>query len=179
MPERVRWAIDVLAVEPNDRLLEIGPGPGVAAALIGERLLDGRLIAIDRSAVAVRRTLDRNRTHVAAGTVDVRQSSLEDFDGGGGPFDKVFAINVNLFWARDATAELVRIARLLAPGGAIYLFFETPGETKAREIIERVRSNLQRAGFDAAIDQSEAVLAIVARPAAASALRDAEPETRP
>jgi SAM-dependent methyltransferase len=145
-------------------LLEIGPGPGVAAALIGEQLEDGRLVAIDRSAVAVRRALDRNRAHVAAGKVEVRRASLEDFDGSGGPFDKVFAINVNLFWVRDATAELERIARLLAPGGALYLFYEMVGPTSHRKIVDPVRGSLQRAGFDVAIDQSGAVLAIVARP---------------
>jgi SAM-dependent methyltransferase len=179
VPERVRRAIDVLAVAPNNRLLEIGPGPGVAAALVAERLETGRLVAIDRSAVAVRRALDRNRAHVAAGKVDVRRSSLEDFDGAGGPFEKVFAINVNLFWVRDASAELDQIARFLAPGGALYLFFETPGAAKGREIVERIRQGLRCAGFDLSIDQSVAVLAIVARPAkAASALPDADPEAR-
>lgn len=81
VPERVRRAVDVLDVQPNDRLLEIGPGPGVAAALIGERLAEGRLVAIDRSAVAVRRTIERNRAHVAAGRIEVLQTSIEDFDG--------------------------------------------------------------------------------------------------
>jgi SAM-dependent methyltransferase len=179
VPERVRWAIDVLNVEPNDRLLEIGPGPGVAAALIGERLKDGYLLAIDRSAVAVRRALDRNLAHVAAGKVDVRHTSLEDFDGSGGPFDKIFAVNVNLFWVRDATAELERIARFLAPGGALYLFFETPGATKGREIVDRVRSDLRRAGFEVSTDQAQTVSAIVARPdMGESAQPGDEPEAR-
>jgi cyclopropane fatty-acyl-phospholipid synthase-like methyltransferase len=164
VPERVRRAVDVLHLEPNDRLLEIGPGPGVAAALIGERLVTGRLVAIDRSEVAVRRVLERNRAHVVAGRVDVRRASLEEFDGGGGPFDKVFAINVNLFWVRDATAELERIARFLAPGGALYLFFEAPGPTKDRQNIDRVRSNLERAGFEVSTEQAGAISAIVAQP---------------
>ena len=59
------------------------------------------MVAIDRSEVAVRRTVDRNRAYLAAGKVVVRHGSLEDFEGRGGPFDKVFAINVNLFWMRD------------------------------------------------------------------------------
>jgi SAM-dependent methyltransferase len=172
IPERVRRAVDVLHVQPYDRVLEIGPGSGIAAALIGERLKEGRLVAVDRSAVAVRRALDRNRAHVAAGKVDVVQTSFEDYDGAGGPFDQVFAINVNLFWVRDATAELERIARLLAPGGALYLFFETPGAAKGREIVERVRSCLRRAGFNVAIDQTESVSGIVAR---SNEERSAEP----
>jgi cyclopropane fatty-acyl-phospholipid synthase-like methyltransferase len=179
VPERVRRAVDVLHVQPNDRLLEIGPGPGVAAALIGERLEEGCLVAIDRSAVAVRRTLNRNGALVAAGKVEVRHSSLEDFDGSGGPFDKVFAIDVNLFWVRDATAELARIADLLAPGGTLYLFFETPSPTKGREVVDRVRRNLRRSGFDASIEQLEAVSATVARPKVGASAQPGDEPGRP
>jgi trans-aconitate methyltransferase len=41
-------------VRPGERLLEIGCGSGVAAALVCARLDDGRLLAIDRSPVQLR-----------------------------------------------------------------------------------------------------------------------------
>jgi SAM-dependent methyltransferase len=147
VPARVRWAVDILDVAPTDRVLEIGPGPGVAAGLVAERLEEGHLVAIDRSAIAVRRTLDRNRSHVAAGKVDVRHTSFEDFDGHGGPFDKAFAINVNAFWVRGDVVAVERLASMLAPGGAVYLFYEAPDSAKGREISDRVLKYFRAAGF--------------------------------
>jgi ubiquinone/menaquinone biosynthesis C-methylase UbiE len=67
VPERIRWAIEMLAIDPGDRLLEIGGGPGVAASLVCELLEGGSLLLIDRSATAIERTLRRSRQHIASG----------------------------------------------------------------------------------------------------------------
>jgi protein-L-isoaspartate O-methyltransferase len=72
VPERVRWAVDALDVGPSEEILEIGPGPGVAVSLVCERLVDGRIMAIDRSAIAVRRTMERNAACIASGKATVR-----------------------------------------------------------------------------------------------------------
>src|SRR5919198_3852667 len=51
VPERLAWAVEVLHVRPDDEILGIGGGPGVAAGLVCERLTGGgRLVGIDRSA---------------------------------------------------------------------------------------------------------------------------------
>ena len=34
IPDRIRWAVETLAVDTSDQLLEIGGGSGVAASLI-------------------------------------------------------------------------------------------------------------------------------------------------
>lgn len=67
IPERIRWAVETLAVQPADRLLEIGGGPGLAASLICELLEGGRLLLIDRSETAIKRSRRWNQKHVASG----------------------------------------------------------------------------------------------------------------
>jgi len=65
--ERLVWAVDMLQVAPDDHLLEIGCGSGVAVSLIYERLVSGTITAIDRSEAMITQAKQRNRMYVAAG----------------------------------------------------------------------------------------------------------------
>jgi SAM-dependent methyltransferase len=121
VPERIRWAVQVLAPAPGDHLLEIGCGPGVAVAAICRQLAGGRVVAIDRSATAIARAGRRNADCLASGRAVLRTTALEDLGpsdlpGTGHGFDKVFAMNVNLFWVRSPARELDLIRALLRPG---------------------------------------------------------------
>ena len=147
VPERIRWAVETLAVEPGDRLLEIGGGPGVAASLVCEQLKRGRLLLIDRSATAIERTRRRNPEHIASGRLALQTVDVADFDPGEERFDKVFAVNVNLFWTTSATEGLACIRRALAHDARLFLFYETPTPAGARQAAGRVAEALQANGF--------------------------------
>ncbi len=147
IPSRIRWAVETLAVEPRDRLLEIGGGPGVAASLVCKRLEGGRLLLIDRSATAIERTRRRNAEHVASGRLALETVDAADFDPGKARFDKVYAVNVNVFWTTPATEELARIRKALDRGGRLFLFYETPSTARARQAVARVVDALLANGF--------------------------------
>lgn len=145
IPERLLWAVDQLDVQPGERILEIGCGRGVAAQLVCERLGGGHLTAIDRSAVAVAAAEERNREHVRAGGATFLQAGLADavLDG---PFDKVFAVNVNVFWlAPRRELEVIRSA--LARDGRLYLFYEPPSAAQLERAVEGCTAYLQEGGF--------------------------------
>ena len=147
VPERIRWAVDTLAVEPGDRLLEIGGGPGVAASLVCERRDGGSLRLIDRSTTAIERTRRRNPEHVATGRLALETIDVADFDPGEARFEKVFAVNINVFWTTPATEELARIRRALGQDGRLFLFYETPSAARARYAIARAVAALRANGF--------------------------------
>jgi cyclopropane fatty-acyl-phospholipid synthase-like methyltransferase len=167
IPERIRWAIGTLAVEPGDRLLEIGGGPGVAASLVCERLDRGTLLLIDRSPTAIERTRRRNPEHVASGRLALETVDVASFDPGKARFDKVFAVNVNVFWTTPATEELARIRRALDHAGRLFLFYETPSAARSRHAVARVVDALRANGFaePRLISHSATLVGCVAHPA--------------
>jgi SAM-dependent methyltransferase len=174
VPERIRWAVETMAPDPDHLLLEIGCGTGVAVSLVCERLAGGRIVAIDRSATAISRAEQRNAAHVAAGKAVLRTVALEklqpsDVLGGRERFDKIFALNVNLFWVRSPARELDLIRRLLDPGGALYLFYgygnsPLPGEAGEDDprITGALADHLTGHGFAVEVRRGASVLGVVA-----------------
>jgi trans-aconitate methyltransferase len=88
VPPRVLWAVERLSVEPDDHLLEIGCGSGVAVSLICDRLGDGTITAIDRSPVMVERAVVRNGRHIAAGKAKIQLGELPDLELPAGSFTR-------------------------------------------------------------------------------------------
>ena len=126
MSERLRSIVESLDIRPGDRVLEVGCGHGVAATLVCERLSEGRLTAVDRSANMIEAATRRNAEHVASGRAEFLVANLEELDLGERRFDKVFAVRVGLFH-RDPERARSLVERWLAPGGQVRAFFDEPG----------------------------------------------------
>ena len=58
---RLAAVVDALSLRPGLRVLEIGCGTGAAARAVADRIGDGHVLAIDRSAKAVAQTLAGSR----------------------------------------------------------------------------------------------------------------------
>ena len=127
MSERLRAVVERLDIRPDDRVLEIGCGHGVAATLVCERLDGGRLTAIDRSPKMVEAARRRNVACVEAGKVEFLVATLEDLELGDRRFDKIFAARVGLFHREPERARRL-VERWLAPGGAVFAFSDSPSE---------------------------------------------------
>ncbi len=146
--ERFVWAVDTLALDPADRVLEVGCGHGVAVSLVCERLTTGRITAIDRSEKMIEMAARRNREHVAAGRAVLKTAALEKANFGDERFDKVFAFNVAPFW-RQPKEALGIVRRHLTPDGAVYLFWDArhtqPG--RARDLADQLSERIRLAEF--------------------------------
>jgi protein-L-isoaspartate O-methyltransferase len=135
IPDRVVWAVEQLAIQPRDRVLEIGCGPGLAVSLVCAKLGTGSITAIDRSPLQVAKTRARNRNTIERGRAQVELLSLTDAPAelGEHRFNKVFAINVNAFWTAPASS-VAALLRLTSANGSVFLFYEPPGEASLRKL---------------------------------------------
>jgi SAM-dependent methyltransferase len=147
IPPRLIWASRHLALEDSANLLEIGCGHGVLAGLVCERLAAGSLAAIDRSAKMIVVAQKRNAAHVAAGRVSFHAWEFADADFGSTRFDRIFAVNVNVFWI-DPSREMEAVRRLLKPGAWLDLFYEPPGAAQAGKIKALLGEKLTACDFE-------------------------------
>ena len=126
MSGRLERLVERLALEPGDRVLEIGCGHGVAATLVCEQLgTSGAYTAVDRSPKMIAAAASRNAQHVAAGRAEFLVMPLEALDLGERRFDVIFAARVGLFQREPERARALA-ERWLAPGGRIVTEYDVP-----------------------------------------------------
>jgi len=148
--DRTGWAVTLLNVQPADRVLDIGCGPGVAVQQIASRAPQGFVAGVDVSDVMVQQASARNAVATRAGHVEVKQASVARLPFRDAHFDKALAVNSYRFW--PAPAENLReVWRVLKPGG-LFAVVEQPmraeGEANLPALHDELRSRLTAAGFD-------------------------------
>jgi len=113
-----RWTVDLLGIEPEARVLEIGFGPGVAIQYAAERTTRGHVSGIDCSEAMLQMARKRNSSRLANGLVDLAKADVQSLPYPDDSFDRAFAIHCIYFW-RDPAPCLREIRRVLRPEGVV------------------------------------------------------------
>jgi ubiquinone/menaquinone biosynthesis C-methylase UbiE len=148
--QRNRWVVSLLGVQPADRVLEIGFGPGVAVAEL-VRAGAAHVYGADHSDVMLQQASRRNAAAIRAGRVTLVSAPADRLPAAlDGPFDAILAVNSLGFWPAPAE-RLTDLRRRLAPGGRIAIASQPrcPGATAdtARSAAGEVENLLRSAGF--------------------------------
>ncbi len=175
-------AIDALAIESGDQILDIGCGPGRSLAELAARAPSGRVVGVDPSDVMVASAARRNRQLIAAGRVGVAPAGVEALPFPDGSLDKALCVHVVYFWT-DLDAALREIGRVLKPGGRLVLCFRSsvdeaavrafPADVYRFPALADVLASSVFAGFDAKLiarpsePESESAVLILATKQAA------------
>jgi SAM-dependent methyltransferase len=149
--QRNAWTIEQLDIQPDDRVLEIGCGPGVAIAEIAVRLETGLVVGIDHSHVMIDQATLRNRSAIRAGRVELRCRGIDDLPVVLGGYTKVLAVNV-LQFLPDLGMACNAIAKVMAPGALLAVTYQprlkNPSLNAAAVFGDRLAIALVHAGFD-------------------------------
>ncbi|HJZ77830.1 MAG TPA: methyltransferase domain-containing protein [Vicinamibacterales bacterium] len=149
--ERSEWVLSQLGVNPGDRVLEIGFGPGVDVARTAA--IGASVAGIDPSDVMVRQASRRNADAIRAGRVDLRRGAMPDLPFVDAAFDKAYSINSYQFWPYK-TRALAELRRVMRPGGVVIIAVQprNKGATDdtAKETGEQMVQALREVGFGAA-----------------------------
>lgn len=150
--QRNRWVVSLLDVQPTDRVLEIGFGPGLAVAELSRRVGgSGHVHGIDHSNLMLRQATRRNAAAIAAGRVTLTRASVDQLPPAlGGPFDAILTVNSLGFWPAPAK-RLDELRQRLRPGGRIAIASQPrcPGATASasRNAARQIEALLQHAGY--------------------------------
>lgn len=154
--ERNRWAVSLLELEPDHRVLEIGFGPGFAIGLMSRLVTAGTVVGIDHSPEMVRFASRRNASAIRQGRVRLELRSAETIDDLEGTFDRVLAVNSSMFW-REPEAVLSKIRERLEPRGRVVLVHQPRSSGATRETAMRASARteaaLRAAGFTSLLAQ--------------------------
>jgi len=148
--QRNRWVVSLLGVQPADKVLEIGFGPGLAVAEL-VRAGAGHVYGVDHSGVMLRQASRRNAAAIRAGRVTLINASVDQLPAAlDGSFDAILAVNSLGFWPAP-TQRLAELCQRLAPGGRIAIASQPrcPGATAdtSRNAAGEIEGVLRGAGF--------------------------------
>ncbi|GAA3107850.1 class I SAM-dependent methyltransferase [Rhizobium viscosum] len=166
-----RRAIDALALEPGDHVLDVGCGHGRSLTELAALAPKGTVVGADPSDVMTEMAARHAAALIASGRVKVVTASADDLPFPDASFDKVLCVHVLYFWPA-LLRPLSEIGRVLKPEGRLALLFRTkasqsvgafPAEVYRFPALDEIRTAFDDAGFrvemiDAAAERTSPVL---------------------
>ena len=112
------WAISLMNIQPDDHLLEIGFGPGMAIKKVSEIASNGFVAGIDFSETMLEQARKVNASAIESGLVELKYGEVSSIPYGDELFDKVFGINI-MYVLPDLQKAIKEMWRVLKPAGQI------------------------------------------------------------
>jgi ubiquinone/menaquinone biosynthesis C-methylase UbiE len=146
-----RLAVELLDPQLDDRILEIGFGPGTAIEMLAAGAKIGPIAGVDPSSTMLRQASRRNRHSIQAGRVELHAGTASRLPFPDAHFTKAFAVNSFHHWSSQP-GDLREVRRVLRENGLLLLclrmalpnksLFAPPGMTdeqvrSAEQLVER------------------------------------------
>ncbi len=116
------WTVNLLNVQQDDAILELGCGAGYAIERLVHQTTAKQITGVDSSSTMLRSVKKRNKEAIQSRRVDVLYGDLNKLAFPNDQFDKVFTIHTLYFW-ENISGTLVDIYNVLKPGGHFVITF--------------------------------------------------------
>jgi len=140
-----RWTIELMNIQPDDFVLDIGCGGGMAIKEIAEIATSGFVTGVDYSEIMVQQALKHNAAAVCAMRVAIKNGNISKLPFEDESFDKAYAIESFHFWL-DPIAGLKEVHRVLRPKGLVAIATgwsrEMPNQQKYVAMAHKMRFSL-------------------------------------
>lgn len=110
-----------LVIQTNDKILEIGYGPGVGIGLVSTRTKSDEIYGIDYSELMYRRASKRNIRSIKNNRVHLMFGGFVETELNTTGFDKIFCVNVVYFWD-DLQKPFKKVNSLLKDDGTFCIY---------------------------------------------------------
>lgn len=142
-------------IQPDDKLLEIGYGPGIGIRMIADLCGSCTIHGIDFSKLMYKKAGNYNKSNIDKGKVQLQYGDYLNVSMSKNQYDKIFCLNVIYFW--DELNKPLEITRsLLKTNGTFYIFMihadtlkkkKAPDRIFNKYSIDQVVASLKSAGF--------------------------------
>lgn len=142
-------------IQPGNRILEIGYGPGLGIHMISHLCESCTIHGVDFSKLMYQKAHRYNKSMIDAGKVRLQHGDYLSLALTPGQYDKIFCINVIYFWD-ELFAPFEKTLSLLKANGAFHIFMfdiklliekRAPDAVFNKYSVEHVVEVLKSAGF--------------------------------
>ena len=118
------WTVELLDLQPNDRIAELGCGAGRGLVLAARTTGLAIVIGMDLSPTMLRATAHRISRAGQPDRVSLLRGDLQALPYADGSLDAIWSVHSFYFWA-DPEAVFADLLRVLAPGGKLVVTLAT------------------------------------------------------
>jgi len=113
---------DILSLQKENKVLEIGFGPGKLINEMAAITTDGVVTGIDFSQVMLKKASKLNKQYISKGKVILRKGECSSLPFENESFDKLCSINTLYFW-KEPDKNFSEMFRVIKSGGKIVIGF--------------------------------------------------------
>ena len=150
--QRNAWTVSLLDIGRDDRILEVGCGPGALIQALSARATEGLVVGVDLSPIMLQQAARRNAEAIREGRVRLQLGSALALPFEDALFDKALSANSLPFWP-DQEAGVKEMRRVLKPGGVIAIILQprwARTESEVKQIGAGLLALLSKVGFQQA-----------------------------